>query len=215
VVRYALHGAARVNSPLARDGRPPLPRFYGRELLAHVRLPLRHHRALVLPRKHLLHEARSQRRESLLQPGQRLDDGRSRPRPPIPPETSSLRGRFETHFKEIAAKVLTCQQPDGLWRASLLDPASFPLQEVSGSGLCTYALAWGVNTYALAWGINTYAFAWGVNTDLLDRATYAPALRKAWSALVGCVVPGGKRTYVQPIGADPPPPPPTPRKAAA
>ena len=35
------------------------------------------------------------------------------------------RGRFETQFKEIAAKVLTCQQPDGLWRASLLDLASF------------------------------------------------------------------------------------------
>jgi rhamnogalacturonyl hydrolase YesR len=37
----------------------------------------------------------------------------------------------------MAAKVLTCQQPDGLWRASLLDPASFPLQETSDSGFCT------------------------------------------------------------------------------
>jgi rhamnogalacturonyl hydrolase YesR len=45
--------------------------------------------------------------------------------------------RFKTQFKEMAAKVLTCQQPDGLWRASLLDPASFPLQETSDSGFCT------------------------------------------------------------------------------
>jgi rhamnogalacturonyl hydrolase YesR len=53
------------------------------------------------------------------------------------PKDHPSRGRFETHFKEIAAKVLTCQQPDGLWRASLLDPASFPLQETSDSGFCT------------------------------------------------------------------------------
>ena len=101
------------------------------------------------------------------------------------PADHPSRVRFETQFKEMAAKVLTCQQPDGLWRASLLDPASFPLQETSGSGFYTYALAW------------------GVNTGLLDRATYAPAVRRAWSALVGCVAPDGKLTHVQPIGADP------------
>ena len=101
------------------------------------------------------------------------------------PQDHPSRGRFETQFKEMAAKVLTCQQPDGLWRASLLDPASFPLQETSGSGFYTYALAW------------------GINTGLLDRATYAPAVRQAWSALVGCVASDGKLTHVQPIGADP------------
>jgi rhamnogalacturonyl hydrolase YesR len=101
------------------------------------------------------------------------------------PADHPSRVRFETQFKEMAAKVLTCQQPDGLWRASLLDPASFPLQETSGSGFYTYALTW------------------GVNTGRLDRATYAPAVRRAWSALVGCVAPDGKLTHVQPIGADP------------
>ena len=101
------------------------------------------------------------------------------------PKDHPSRNRFETQFKEMAAKVLTCQQPDGLWRASLLDPASFPLQETSGSGFYTYALTW------------------GINTGLLDRATYEPAVRKAWSALVGCVAPDGKLTHVQPIGADP------------
>ena len=45
----------------------------------------------------------------------------------------------------MADKILTCQQPDGLWRASLLDPDSYPLKETSGSGFYTYALAWGVN----------------------------------------------------------------------
>jgi rhamnogalacturonyl hydrolase YesR len=31
------------------------------------------------------------------------------------------RPRFERMFREMAAKILACQQPDGLWRASLLD----------------------------------------------------------------------------------------------
>ena len=95
------------------------------------------------------------------------------------------RPRFEQLFKDMAAKILTCQQPDGLWRASLLNPASYPLKETSGSGFYTYALAW------------------GVNQGLLDRATFEPAVHQAWAALVGCVDATGKLTHVQPIGADP------------
>jgi hypothetical protein len=95
------------------------------------------------------------------------------------------RPRFEKLFKEMAAKILTCQQSDGLWRASLLDPDSYPLKETSGSGFYTYALAW------------------GVNQGLLNRAKFEPAIRKAWAALVSCVDADGKLTHVQPIGADP------------
>jgi rhamnogalacturonyl hydrolase YesR len=95
------------------------------------------------------------------------------------------RPRFEQLFKDMAAKILTCQQPDGLWRASLLDPDSYPLKETSGSGFYTYALAW------------------GVNQGLLDKAQYEPAVRKAWAALVSCVDADGKLTHVQPIGSDP------------
>ena len=95
------------------------------------------------------------------------------------------RPRFEQLFKDMAEKILTCQQPDGLWRASLLDPESYPLKETSGSGFYTYALAW------------------GVNQGLLDRAEFEPAVRKAWAALVGCVEPDGRLTQVQPVGSDP------------
>jgi unsaturated rhamnogalacturonyl hydrolase len=95
------------------------------------------------------------------------------------------RPRFEQLFREMAAKVLACQQPDGLWRASLLDPASFPLREASGSGFFTYALAW------------------GLNQGLLDRAQFVPAVQRAWTSLVACVGPEGKLAHVQPIGADP------------
>ena len=95
------------------------------------------------------------------------------------------RPRFEQLFKDMSDKVLTCQQPDGLWHSSLLDPESYPLKETSGSGFFTYALAW------------------GVNQGLLDRAKFEPAVQKAWTALVGCVDADGKLTHVQPIGADP------------
>jgi rhamnogalacturonyl hydrolase YesR len=101
------------------------------------------------------------------------------------PMNSPDRPRFEQLFKEMSEKILTCQQPDGLWRASLLDPKSYPLKETSGSGFYTYALAW------------------GVNQGLLDRAQFEPAVRKAWTALVACVDADGKLTHVQPVGADP------------
>ena len=45
------------------------------------------------------------------------------------------RPRFEQLFKDMAGKIVSLQQPDGLWRASLLDPESYPVRETSGSGL--------------------------------------------------------------------------------
>jgi rhamnogalacturonyl hydrolase YesR len=101
------------------------------------------------------------------------------------PMNSPARPRFEQLFTDMAAKVLTCRQSDGLWHSSMLDPASYPLKETSGSGFFIYALAW------------------GVNQGLLDRATYGPAVDKGWAALVSCVNPDGKLTCVQPIGSDP------------
>jgi unsaturated rhamnogalacturonyl hydrolase len=95
------------------------------------------------------------------------------------------RPRFEQLFRDMAAKVVSLQQPDGLWHSSLLDPASYPTGETSGSGFFTYALAWGVNQH------------------LLNRATYEPAVQKGWTALVGCVNADGKLTHAQPVGADP------------
>ena len=101
------------------------------------------------------------------------------------PMNSPGRPRFEQLFKDMAGKILSLQQADGLWRASLLDPQDFPTPEASGSALFTYGLAW------------------GVNQGLLDRATFEPAVRKAWPALVGCVNADGRLTHVQPAGDRP------------
>ena len=91
---------------------------------------------------------------------------------------------YENLFKEMAGRVVSLQQPDGLWRASLLDPGSYPGGEVSGSGFFCYALAW------------------GINNNLLDKS-YCPTVEKAWTALKKCVNEEGRVGWVQPIGADP------------
>jgi rhamnogalacturonyl hydrolase YesR len=102
----------------------------------------------------------------------------------MPPEYGH-RKLYQQQYQEMAAKIAALQQDDGLWRASLLDPGSYPLKETSGSGFDTFALAW------------------GINRGVLDRATYEPVVRKAWKGLVACVTPEGKLEHVQPVGADP------------
>ena len=94
------------------------------------------------------------------------------------PADHPARARFVTQFRDMADKVLTLQQADGFWRASLLDADAFPMKETSGTGFYCYA------------------FAWGVNEGVLDRARFEPAARKAWAALAACVAPDGKLTHV-------------------
>ena len=92
---------------------------------------------------------------------------------------------YETIYKEMCARITELQQEDGLWRASLLDPESYPGGEVSGSGFFCYALAW------------------GVNEGILESEKYGAAARKAWVSLVKCVNEEGRVGWVQPIGEDP------------
>jgi unsaturated rhamnogalacturonyl hydrolase len=95
------------------------------------------------------------------------------------------RSFYEQVFKEMAEKVAGLQQQDGLWRASLLDPASYPGGEASGSGFYTFALAW------------------GINNGLLDKEKYMPVVQKAWIGLNNLIQPDGCVGWCQPIGADP------------
>jgi rhamnogalacturonyl hydrolase YesR len=95
------------------------------------------------------------------------------------------RAFYITLFKEMSARLKELQQADGLWRASLLDPDSYPGGEVSGSGF------------------DCYAMAWGINNGILDKETYLPVVEKAWIGLNKCVNEDGRVGWVQPIGADP------------
>ena len=93
--------------------------------------------------------------------------------------------RYKKLYLDLAKAVLAAQQADGLWRVGLIDPASHPARETSGSSFMAFGLAW------------------GVNRGLLDRANAESAVRRAWNALTACVTPEGKLEHVQPVGAAP------------
>jgi rhamnogalacturonyl hydrolase YesR len=101
------------------------------------------------------------------------------------PKDYPSRPKYEALFKEMAAKLLSVQQADGMWRGSLVDPESANYPETSGTAFFTYG------------------FAWGVNHGLLERGVYGPAAEKGWAALNRSIRPDGLIGYVQKIGDQP------------
>ncbi|HEX7632238.1 MAG TPA: glycoside hydrolase family 88 protein, partial [Lacunisphaera sp.] len=73
--------------------------------------------------------------------------------------------RILAGYRKMMAALLANQGADGTWRQLLDKPESWT--ETSGTGMFTFA------------------FVTGVKNGWLDAATYAPAARKAWIALVG------------------------------
>lgn len=100
------------------------------------------------------------------------------------PANSADRRRMEALFKEMAAKLLTLQKPDGYWAPSLLAPENSP-PETSGTGFFTYG------------------FAWGVKAGLLDKARYRPAALRGWNALTRAMQPDGRLGWVQQVSDRP------------
>jgi rhamnogalacturonyl hydrolase YesR len=95
------------------------------------------------------------------------------------------RGRYLALYREMAEKVRALQGEDGYWRSSLLDAASLPNPETSGTGFFTFGLAW------------------GINRGVLERRTFDPSVQRGWAALVKAVQPGGMLGWVQRIGDKP------------
>jgi unsaturated rhamnogalacturonyl hydrolase len=100
----------------------------------------------------------------------------------LPPNYPS-RPRYETLFKQMAARLLSLQGSEGYWPVSLLEPQKTP--ETSGTGFFVYGLAW------------------GINHGLLPSADYRQAADRGWHALTSAVAPDGKLGWVQAIGAAP------------
>ena len=99
------------------------------------------------------------------------------------PKTDKYRDEYVRLYKDMAAAIIACQQPQGYWTRSMLDPAQAPGPETSGTAFFTYGLLWGIN--------NGY----------LDASTYMPAAKKGWNYLSSVAVQkDGKVGYVQPIG---------------
>ena len=95
------------------------------------------------------------------------------------------RGRYLALYRDMAETVAAVQGEDGYWRSSLLDPASRPNPESSGTGFFVFGLAW------------------GINEGLLDRTRFEPHVHRGWAALAGAVQPDGMLGWVQPIGDAP------------
>lgn len=90
---------------------------------------------------------------------------------------------YEKRFCTMAKSVAACQQPEGYWTRSMLDPEQAPGPETSGTAFFTYGLQW------------------GINNGLLDAEEYQPIVEKAWNYLSTVALqPDGKVGYVQPIG---------------
>lgn len=102
------------------------------------------------------------------------------------PADEPNRARYENQLREMAAAVAALQDKNsGLWHSDLMDAADYPQPETSGSGLITFALAW------------------GVNHGVLDRAKYVPVITQAWRGLVEQVYADGRLGNVQQTGAAP------------
>ena len=101
------------------------------------------------------------------------------------PPNDPQKKKFIKLYKDMSERVASLQQPDGSWHASLLDPATYPAKETSGTGFYTYALLW------------------GVNNGILKKKKYWPVIEKGWKALASSVRADGMLGYVQAIGAAP------------
>jgi rhamnogalacturonyl hydrolase YesR len=95
------------------------------------------------------------------------------------------RPKYVTQFQQMAMEIASLQGSDGLWRPGLLDAASYPLPENSGSAFYVYALAY------------------GVKAGILDRATYLPVIERGWAGLVAHIYEDGRLGCIQPVGAAP------------
>lgn len=99
------------------------------------------------------------------------------------PKDYKHKALFVTRYKQLAQSIIQCQQKEGYWTRSLLDPQQAPGYETSGTAFFTYGLLWGIN-----------------NGYLKDKK-YTRSALNGWKYLSKIALqPSGKIGYVQPIG---------------
>ncbi len=99
------------------------------------------------------------------------------------PETYVWQPFFVHKYTRLARAVAKCQQPQGYWTRSMLDPAHAPGPETSGTAFFCYGLLW------------------GVNHGYLQKKEFAPVIERAWKYLTETALQkNGRIGYVQPIG---------------
>ena len=99
------------------------------------------------------------------------------------PQNAPHRSEYIRYYRKMAKAVAQCQQKEGYWTRSLLDPEHAPGPESSGTSLFTFALFYGIN--------NGY----------LSAKRYLPVAERAWNYLATTALqPDGTVGYMQPIG---------------
>ena len=99
------------------------------------------------------------------------------------PKKDAHRKQYIDFYKKQAKAVADCQQAEGYWTRSMLDPEQAPGRETSGTALFCYGLQW------------------GINNGFLKKKVYQPVVDKAWEYLATIALqPDGTVGYVQPIG---------------
>lgn len=99
------------------------------------------------------------------------------------PKNNAHRAEYINIYQDMATAIAACQQEDGSWTRSMLDPNHAPGPETSGTAFFTYG------------------FLWGINNGILDKETYLPIVQKSWKYLTETALQSdGRIGYVQPIG---------------
>lgn len=100
------------------------------------------------------------------------------------PADHPSREKYLGLYHDMMHALVKLQNPDGLWRTSLLDPQD-PKGESSGSSFFVAAMAW------------------GINRGLLPAEIFRPAVMKGYEALAKNIQPTGMLGFVQKIGEAP------------
>jgi unsaturated rhamnogalacturonyl hydrolase len=88
-------------------------------------------------------------------------------------------------FLRMSESLVKLQADNGYWPVSLAAGELYPTPESSGTAFFVAGLAW------------------GVNNNILDDASYLPAIQKGWDALLASQKADGMLGYVQQVGYAP------------
>lgn len=104
------------------------------------------------------------------------------------PADHKYRDEYVAYYRRMAKALAECQQPEGHWTRSILDPSYAPGYETSGTALMLYG------------------YLWGINNGIFSEEEYGETVSAAWQYLSEVALQdNGLVGYIQPIGekADP------------
>jgi rhamnogalacturonyl hydrolase YesR len=104
------------------------------------------------------------------------------------PADHKYREEYVIYYRRMAKALAECQQPEGHWTRSILDPSYAPGYETSGTALMLYG------------------YLWGINNGIFSEEEYGETVSAAWQYLSEVALQdNGLVGYIQPIGekADP------------